>query len=108
MKIEVMVDKDNTHFSYKFDCDKVINGSRSRVTGGGMDDNAKLVIMKKTGNKEDLVNGFEKKVGEQDELKVIAVFNHWTFWRVIEDTEACQSAESEANEPSDKRGIKRR
>lgn len=72
MKMEVMVDKDNTHFSYKFDCDKVIDGSKSRITGGGADDNAKLVILK--------------------DDKTIAVFNVWTFWRIIEDNaEKCKT-----------------
>jgi len=85
MKIEVMVDKDNTHFSYMFECDKIIDGSRSRVSGGGIDPDARLVIMKKTGKKEDLVNGFDKKVGSQDEMDTIAVFNCWTFWRKLPD-----------------------
>jgi hypothetical protein len=58
MKIKVMVDKDNTHFSYKFECDYVIDGSTIGTT-----DN-KLVVMK--------------------DNKAIAVFNCWTFWRTTD------------------------
>ena len=82
MKIKVMVDKDNTHFSYNFDCDKVIDGTSHNVSSAG---GCKLVILRKTGKKEDLVNGFEKKVGEQDEMETIAVFNNWTYWRIIDN-----------------------
>jgi len=89
MKIEVMVDKDNTHFSYKFDCDKVIDGSRE----GRMrpqDDNGKLVVMKKTGKKEKREQGGSSI--EVDVMETVAVFNHWTFWRVIEnDAEKCKT-----------------
>jgi len=81
MKIEVMVDKDNTHFSYKFDCDKVIDGTNSAVCEG----HPKLVILKKTGKREDLVNGFKQKVGSQDAMETIAVFNVWTFWRTVKE-----------------------
>lgn len=65
MKIEVMVDKDNTHFSYKFDCDKVIDGTNNSASS----DN-KLVILKKN---------------EKKERETIAVFNVWTFWRIIDN-----------------------
>jgi hypothetical protein len=72
MKIEVMVDKDNTHFSYKFDCDKVIDGTSS----GMAERSPKLVIMR-----------FDKKAkGEESRAyETIAVFNIWTFWRIIPD-----------------------
>lgn len=88
MKIEVMVDKDNTHFSYKFDCDKVIDGSRARVTGGGTDDNAKLVILKKVDEKTR--ERTDTHIDGKDTMETIAVFNCWTFWRIIpEDAKKC-------------------
>lgn len=93
MKIEVMVDKDNTHFSYMFDCDKVKDGSHDGVMRP-QDDNGKLVIMK---NVRDIDRTSGKpmvipKIGANDtemvptyKLETIAVFNVWTFWRKIPD-----------------------
>jgi len=66
MKIEVMVDKDNTHFSYKFVVDaEPINNS-----------DGALIIRNKKG-------------------ETIAVFAVWSFWRQIPDddqkkTRICQ------------------
>lgn len=74
-----MVDKDTTHFSYKFDCDKVIDGTKSRVTGGGVDTDAKLVILKYREQTS------TKCTTETPIFDTIAVFNVWTFWRVIKD-----------------------
>jgi len=64
VKVEVMVDKDNTHFSYKFEGDlRIIDGSKHSAFEGG-----KLVIMTK----------------DKDNYKTTAVFNVWSLWRIID------------------------
>lgn len=59
-----MVDKDNTHFSYKFEGDLII------IDGdiGSVHNDNKLVIRKR-------VSG---------DIETVAVFNTWTFWKVID------------------------
>lgn len=83
MKIEVMVDKDNTHFSYKFDCDNVIDGTGSRATGP-LDTDRKLVILKKIPKPKEQSSEDYEKYGK---FKTVAVFNYWTFWRVIDNSD---------------------
>jgi hypothetical protein len=75
MRIEVVVDKEGRHFSYEFDCDRIIDGTRSCTTneGGG-----KLVIMKESKNKSTTATSTDVIYG------TVAVFNIWTFWRIIE------------------------
>lgn len=87
MKIRVYISADPRTSHLFTNIDKVKDGTNSAVVEG----HCKLVLLRKTGRKEDLMNGFDKKVGDQDELETIAVFNVWTFWRMLpEDTKKCE------------------
>jgi hypothetical protein len=85
MKVEVMVDKDNTHFSYMFECDKVIDGSIGAMRP--QDDIGKLVILALS---DAQTKGYEKRADAEKSWKTVAVFKTWTFWRVLdEDAKKC-------------------
>lgn len=74
MKIEVVSER----FSYIFNCDKVIDGNREAQNT--IDNSGKLVILRKTKHAENA------EATSKDTLyETIAVFNVWTFWRIIED-----------------------
>lgn len=69
-----MVDKDNTHFSYKFECDKVIDET-----------DAKLVILRKLCKTRETIERADTKIHGDNIYETIAVFNVWTFWRIIKE-----------------------
>ena len=82
MKIEVVVDKDNTHFSYMFECDKVIDGmNSSELSGTGY---PKLVLLKKRPKPENMTKE-QAEAHYRDEFETIAVFNNWTYWLKLPD-----------------------
>jgi len=84
MKIRVYISADPDTSQLFEDVDKVIDGVNDS-SGISSERNPKLVLLRKTGNKENLVNGFRQKVGEQDQMETIAVFNLWTFWKLLPD-----------------------
>lgn len=83
MRIEVVIEKDDrlAFNSYRFYCDKVIDETGSHGSGS-LEQDRKLVIMKNVTKVEHENSGGCTK---RDVLETIAVFNHWSFWRVIPD-----------------------
>jgi hypothetical protein len=97
MKIRVYITS-NPRSSHLFvNIDKVKDGTNSEV----MEGHCKLVLLRKTGKKEDLVNGFEQIVGDQDEMETVAVFNYWTFWQKIGDDEQKEEDETKKQQEKD-------
>jgi hypothetical protein len=96
MKVRVYIRSDPRYSHLFTNIDKVKDGTSS----DGMEGRGKLVLLRKTGKKEDLVNGFRQKVGDQDEMETVAVFNIWTFWCQINDGK--QKEEDEAKKQQEK------
>ena len=78
MIVHVMIDARNGVLFENID--KIIDGTSGAYVDGAI----KLVLMRKTGRKEDLVNGFDKKVGDQDEMETVAVFKEWAYWEEVQ------------------------
>ena len=88
MKVEVVVDKDNTHFTYMHECDKVKDDSN--VIGSV---NNKLVLLKEI--KPQIT--FDEKVLEitrtekYKQYESVAVYSIWTSWIKLPDgAEKCE------------------
>jgi hypothetical protein len=87
MKVEVMVDKDSTHFSYMFECDKVIDGSRLRAEDS---QGQKLALLKRREQPKRAMTKEEVEALARSEFETVAVFNIWTFWqKLTDDAEQC-------------------
>ena len=80
MKIEVVVDKDNTHFSYMHECDAVKDGE-----GYG-----KLVLLRKLPRPKNATEE-ELKAYSHNPFETVAVYAVWTRWvKLPDNAEKCE------------------
>jgi hypothetical protein len=82
MKIEVVVDKDNTHMTYMYECDKVKDYSSDNYSNMNTI-GQKLVLLKN--------ETIKAEENQTTRLETIAVFSVWTSWTKLPDgAEKCE------------------
>jgi hypothetical protein len=85
MKIEVIVDKDNTHFSHMYECDAVKDYSNIRDVVHG-----KLVLLRENPRPKNMTKE-EAELFERSKYDTVAVFAIWTAWvKLPDNAERCE------------------
>ena len=78
MKVEIIVDKDNTHFTYMYECDQVKDNSNMMSDGRN-----KLVLLRERTKAEQALSA--------GIYETVAVFATWTAWiKLPDDAEKCE------------------
>jgi len=85
MKVEIIVDKDNTHFTYMYECDAVKDNSNVMSDGRN-----KLVLLKEKVRPKNMTKE-EAQNFEGSKYETVAVFATWTAWiKLPEEAEKCE------------------